>query len=223
MLMLFHFLCWLYGTFDNCCCFLSPLLTLGFCHTSWAARVHCRMSDGRTWTDACWVEPGKPTGKGKARSSVQLKDATRCQKIMHLKKLPSTCQKAYIISPKTSQFHPHPGPTQVCVRPDVAPPPAWVDLTPWLGRDNCASLPARTLFKFTVSSRSTNVHHKNRSLHVFTASDTYRFGINEGGESFQHVNPFCFNKGANKSWIFTSFQLPCTHLRTRIKQISWFI
>ena len=61
------------------------------------------------------------------------------------------------------------------------------------------------------------------SLHVFTASDTYRFGINEGGESFQHVNPFCFNKGANKSWIFTSFQLPCTHLRTRIKQISWFI
>lgn len=54
------------------------------------------------------------TGKGKARSGVQLKDATRCQKIMYLKKLPSTCQKAYIISPKTSQFHPHPGPTGVC-------------------------------------------------------------------------------------------------------------
>ena len=128
----------------------SPLLTLGFCHTSWAARVHCRMSDGRTWTDACWVEPGKPTGKGKARSGVQLKDATRCQKNskrsctwrschQHVKKLTSFLRKLHnfihILAP------------QVCVRPDVAPPPAWVDLTPWLGRDNCASLPARTLFK----------------------------------------------------------------------------
>lgn len=46
------------------------------------------------WCLLSWAR--KPTGKGKAKSSVQPKDATKCQKIMHLKKLPSTCQDKFL-------------------------------------------------------------------------------------------------------------------------------